>query len=125
MLTNGTASIELEGTSYELTLNESEGSLVLSEPETEDTEEEDDTPIVDDDTEDDKPIVGPEEPEKPAPVFDQASADLLVQSNWGAVTTSRAFANAVQGQRNNANYSFNAMDDSDEHSVNVGAAYTF
>ena len=67
-----------------------------------DDEEEDDTPIVDDDTEDDKPIVGPEEPEKPAPVFDQASADLLVQSNWGAVTTSRAFANAVQGQRNNA-----------------------
>lgn len=101
VLTNGTASIELEGTSYELTLNESEGSLVLSETETEDTEEED-TPIVDDDTEDDKPIVGPEEPEKPAPVFDQASADLLVQSNWGAVTTSRAFANAVQGQRNNA-----------------------
>lgn len=109
ILTNGTASIELEGTRYELTLNKKDGDLVLKEKE-ESTPGEDDTPIVDEDPEEDTPIVD-EDPEEdtpivdvepePVPVFDQATADVLAQSNWGIVSASRAFVDTVQGQRNN------------------------
>lgn len=59
---------------------------------------EEDKPVVDP-GEEDKPIVGPDAPA--APMFDQAPADVLAQSNWGIFTASRAFTAAVQGQRNN------------------------
>ncbi len=63
-------------------------------------EDVEDKPIVDPgEDEEDKPIVGPDAPA--APVFDQATADVLAQSNWGIFTASRAFTAAVQGQRNN------------------------
>ncbi len=63
-------------------------------------EDEEDKPIVGpEEDEEDKPIVGPDAPA--APVFDQATADVLAQGNWGVVTASRAFVGAVQGQRNN------------------------
>ena len=67
-------------------------------------EDEEDKPIVGpEDDEEDKPIVGPDVPvqPEPAPVFDQATADVLAQGNWGVVSASRAFVGAVQGQRNN------------------------
>ena len=67
-------------------------------------EDEEDKPIVGpDEDEEDKPIVGPDVPvqPEPAPVFEQATADVLAQGNWGIFTASRAFVNAVQGQRNN------------------------
>lgn len=67
-------------------------------------EDEEDKPIVGpEDDEEDKPIVGPDVPvqPEPAPVFDQATADVLAQGNWGIVSASRAFVGAVQGQRNN------------------------
>ena len=81
---------------YVVEITDDRKSIVLAE-------EEDDTPIVDPDDEEDKPIVGPDVPVQPdpAPVFDQATADVLAQGNWGIFTASRAFVNAVQGQRNN------------------------
>ena len=80
---------------YVVEITDDRKSIVLAE-------EEDDTPIVDPDDEEDKPIVGPDVPVQPdpAPVFEQATADVLAQGNWGIFTASRAFVNAVQGQRN-------------------------
>lgn len=49
--------------------------------------------------EDDNSIIGPDSPA--APAFDQATADVLAQGNWGIFTASRAFTDAVRGQRNN------------------------
>ena len=40
-------------------------------------------------------------PSEPAIVFDQKLADSLVLNNWGMLTASRAFVNAVRGQRTN------------------------
>ena len=120
---------EQEG--YRVEISEDRKSVVLAEedkPTVDPGEDEEDKPIVDpgEDEEDkpivgpgedeeDKPIVGPEEDEEdkpivgpdvpvqpePAPVFDQATADVLAQGNWGIVSASRAFVGAVQGQRNN------------------------
>ncbi len=120
---------EQEG--YRVEISEDRKSVVLAEedkPIDDPDEEEEDKPIVDpgeeeedkpivgpEEDEEDKPIVGPEEDEEdkpivgpdvpvqpePAPVFDQATADVLAQGNWGIVSASRAFVGAVQGQRNN------------------------
>ena len=108
---------EQEG--YRVEISEDRKSVVLAEedkPIDDPDEEEEDKPIVDPgEEEEDKPIVGPEEDEEdkpivgpdvpvqpePAPVFDQATADVLSQGNWGIVSASRAFVGAVQGQRNN------------------------
>ncbi len=84
---------EQEG--YRVEISEDRKSVVLAE---------DDKPIVDPgEDEEDKPIVGPDVPVQPgpAPVFEQATADVLAQGNWGVVSASRAFVGAVQGQRNN------------------------
>ncbi len=84
---------EQEG--YRVEISEDRKSVVLAE---------DDKPIVDPgEDEEDKPIVGPDVPvqPEPAPVFEQATADVLAQGNWGVVSASRAFVGAVQGQRNN------------------------
>ncbi len=83
---------EQEG--YRVEISEDRKSVVLAE---------DDKPIVDPgEDEEDKPIVGPDVPVQPdtAPVFEQATADVLAQGNWGVVSASRAFVGAVQGQRN-------------------------
>ncbi len=108
---------EQEG--YRVEISEDRKSVVLAEedkPIDDPDEEEEDKPIVDPgEDEEDKPIVGPEEDEEdkpivgpdvpvqpgPAPVFEQATADVLAQGNWGVVSASRAFVGAVQGQRNN------------------------
>ncbi len=91
--------------------------LALPQPPEEDKpvidpgEDEEDKPVVGPgEDEEDKPVVGPGEPstplppadsELPEPVFDQATADVLAQGNWGIFTASRAFTEAIQGQRNN------------------------
>ena len=46
-------------------------------------------------------IIQPEVPSEPTIVFDQQLADSLVLNNWGMLTASRAFVNAVRGQRTN------------------------
>jgi len=87
---------EQEG--YRVEISEDRKSVVLAE---------EDKPIVDPgEDEEDKPIVGPDVPVQPdtAPVFEQATADVLAQGNWGVVSASRAFVGAVQGQRNNMGY---------------------
>ncbi len=99
-LTGGSSSIVLEGTSYELTHNEEDGELVLTEKE-DSTPDEEDTPVEEEKPEVDTPIVDAGDEAEPAPVFDQATADVLAQSNWGIITASRAFVGTVQGQRNN------------------------
>ena len=104
---------------YRVEISEDRKSVVLAEedkPIVDPDEEEEDKPIVDPgEDEEDKPIVGPEEDEEdkpivgpdvpvqpePAPVFEQTTADVLAQGNWGVVSASRAFVGAVQGQRNN------------------------
>ena len=96
---------EQEG--YRVEITEDRKSVVLAEedkPIVGPGEDEEDKPIVDPgEDEEDKPIVGPDVPvqPEPAPVFEQATADVLAQGNWGIFTASRAFVNAVQGQRNN------------------------
>ena len=96
---------EQEG--YRVEITEDRKSVVLAEddkPIVDPGEDEEDKPIVDPgEDEGDKPIVGPDVPVQPdpAPVFDQATADVLAQGNWGIFTASRAFVNAVQGQRTN------------------------
>lgn len=108
---------EQEG--YRVEISEDRKSVVLAEedkPIVGPEEDEEDKPIVDPgEDEEDKPIVGPEEDEEdkpivgpdvpvqpdPAPVFEQTTADVLAQGNWGVVSASRAFVGAVQGQRNN------------------------
>lgn len=96
---------EQEG--YRVEISEDRKSVVLAEedkPIVDPGEDEEDKPIVDPgEDEEDKPIVGPDVPVQPdtAPVFEQATADVLAQGNWGVVSASRAFVGAVQGQRNN------------------------
>lgn len=96
---------EQEG--YRVEISEDRKSVVLAEedkPIVDPGEDEEDKPTVDPgEDEEDKPIVGPDVPvqPEPAPVFEQATADVLAQGNWGVVSASRAFVGAVQGQRNN------------------------
>ena len=96
---------EQEG--YRVEISEDRKSVVLAEedkPIVDPGEDEEDKPTVDPgEDEEDKPIVGPDVPVQPgpAPVFEQATADVLAQGNWGVVSASRAFVGAVQGQRNN------------------------
>ncbi|MBQ2813516.1 MAG: hypothetical protein IJE66_00730, partial [Akkermansia sp.] len=91
---------EQEG--YRVEITEDRKSVVLAEedkPIVGPGEDEEDKPIVDPgEDEEDKPIVGPDVPvqPEPAPVFEQATADVLAQGNWGIFTASRAFVNAVQ-----------------------------
>ena len=48
-----------------------------------------------------EPEPEPETPSEPTIVFDQQLADSLVLNNWGMLTASRSFVNAVRGQRTN------------------------
>ena len=108
---------EQEG--YRVEISEDRKSVVLAEedkPTVDPEEDEEDNPTVDpEEDEEDNPTVNPEEDEEDnptvapdvpvqpelAPVFDQATADVLAQGNWGVVSASRAFVGAVLGQRNN------------------------
>ncbi len=104
---------------YRVEISEDRKSVVLAEednPTVDPEEDEEDNPTVDpEEDEEDNPTVNPEEDEEDnptvapdvpvqpelAPVFDQATADVLAQGNWGVVSASSAFVGAVQGQRNN------------------------
>lgn len=80
---------------YRVEISEDRKSVVLAEEDKPTDDQEED--------EEDNPTVAPDVPVQPelAPVFDQATADVLAQGNWGVVTASRAFVEAVLGQRNN------------------------